>query len=400
MKLCFTELMIGLSYALDYIEGNLIGVQHNHSKRTGYLCALLGSAARLKPEALLDLTCCAVLHDNALSEYVQKEYMDSRFTEGIPRSKLGIHCYIGERNVLDFPFWGNVKGVILYHHENADGSGPFGKKEGDINLYSALIHLADQLDARFHLNSITDKKWDMIQHFLSQNEGILFGTKEIRLFRDNITKKDLENMGDECIEKSLEKLLVYPERDYSPKEIMHISGIFAHIVDYKSTFTCAHSLGLAQKAYTMGDYYGLSEEMKAKLFLSGALHDIGKLAVDTRILEKPERLTDEEFEQVKYHAIATYQILSQVRGMEDICRWASFHHEKLNGCGYPFGHDASVLNKYDRLIGCLDIYQALREDRPYKKGKTHQETMKIMEYMADNNFIDKEITRDLDNVFG
>lgn len=401
MRISFTQLVIELSNALDYVEKELVGVQTNHSKRVAYICALLGKQEGLEDWEVADLAACAVLHDNALSEYLQIEYLSTgQFPEKVGASKLGLHCTIGERNVQGFPFRGNRNNVILYHHENADGTGPFSKKEHEVSFFSSLIHLADQVDARFGLKDMSEVKWDKINRYLEENRGKLFGDREVKLFQRTFTREILENLRDETLDEALRQVLVYVEEDYSPEQIMRISGIFARIVDYKSTFTSMHSMGIAHKAYTMAAFYELDEEMRAKLFLAGALHDIGKLAVDVDILEKPDKLTDEEFEQIQNHAVVTYRILSRIRGMEDICEWASYHHEKLNGKGYPFGYDGSRLSKLDRLMGCLDIYQALREDRPYKKGLAHEKTMDIMKTMVEGGFIDGEITEDIDQVFG
>lgn len=400
MKLCFTELMIELSHALDYVEKELIGVQTHHGKRVAYLCSLLGRYAGLTNKECLDLAACAVLHDNALSEYLQLEYLSTgEMVMEIEPNKIGIHCTIGERNIQGFPFWGDVKNVILYHHENADGSGPFAKMEGEIPFYASLIHLADQVDARFSLRQMNEEKWEKIRNYVMDNTGKLFAHREASLFLEHMNREEMSSLSDDNVDKALHKVLAYVEEDYSPEDVMHISGIFARIVDYKSTFTSLHSMGIAHKAYTMASYYHLSKEMSAKLFLAGALHDIGKLAVDVNILEKMDKLTMEEFDQIKKHALITYEILHRIHGMEDICRWAALHHEKLNGNGYPFGFDGSKLGKYERLIGCLDIYQALREDRPYKKGKSHEETMEILRQMAKNGFVDALITEDIHKVF-
>lgn len=400
MKLCFAELMIALSHALDYVEHELIGVKTHHGKRVAYLCAQMGKAAGLNDKQQLDLVGCAVLHDNALTEYLQAEYLSTgKNITGIQGRKLGIHCTLGERNIKGFPFFGEVRHSILYHHEHADGSGPFSKKESEIPFYAALIHLADQVDGRFNLREMSEEKYQKICDYLNRNKGILFGSRETALFLENMTLEKLEFMADQYIETLLGESLIYIEEDYSPEQLIHIAGIFARIVDYKSTFTSLHSIGIAHKAYTMASYYGYDEEYAARFFLAGALHDIGKLSINVEVLEKAGKLTDEEFRHIKLHALITYQILSKVRGMEEICKWASFHHEKLNGKGYPFGRDSLQLDWNCRLMACLDIYQALREDRPYKKGKPHQETIQIMEQMVQNGFIDKDIVKDMDQLF-
>ena len=84
------------------------------------------------------------------------------------------------------------------------------------------------------------------------------------------------------------------------------------------------------------------------------------MAVGNEILEKPDKLTDDEFSKMKNHAGYTYLILSEVNDFEDIRAWAAFHHEKLNGKGYPFGKTADELNEPERIMACIDIYQAFR----------------------------------------
>ena len=78
---------------------------------------------------------------------------------------------------------------------------------------------------------------------------------------------------------------------------------------------------------------------------------------------------------------------------EDVRDWAAFHHEKLNGKGYPFGKTAAELNEPERIMACIDIYQALTESRPYKQGFSHEKTCDILDDMADKGFIDAGIAQ-------
>ena len=80
--------------------------------------------------------------------------------------------------------------------------------------------------------------------------------------------------------------------------------------------------------------------------------------------------------------------------------WAAFHHEKLNGKGYPFGKTADELNEQERMMACVDIYQALTEDRPYKKGLSHEKTCDILDDMAHKDFIDSDISKTIRECFG
>lgn len=401
MRFCFTELLLALSYALDCVERDLLGVATHHGKRVAYLCVRMGERAGLDTWQLSDLAACAVLHDNALTEYIQAEYLSSgELQPQLRGKKLGIHCSFGERNVKQFPFFGDVENVILYHHENADGSGPFGRKAEEVPFYAALVHLADQVDAAFHLNRLSAEKYEKVAAYLRKHTGRLFAPREVELFFAACSEEALRELSDARIDGALRGALTYFDATYTPSRLMHLAGIFARIIDYKSTFTSLHSMGIAHKAEQMGIFYRYDEETRAKLFLAGAFHDIGKLVVDVKILEKPGALTEDEFEQIKEHARQSWRILSSVRGFEDIARWGALHHEKLDGSGYPFGYQAAQLGFMERLMACLDIYQALREDRPYKKGFTHEKALAILRQMAAAGAIDAGIVEDVDAVFG
>ena len=123
------------------------------------------------------------------------------------------------------------------------------------------------------------------------------------------------------------------------------------------------------------------------MYLAGALHDIGKMAVDNEILEKPDKLTDDEFSKMKNHAGYTYLILSEVNDFEEIRDWAAFHHEKLNGKGYPFGKTAAELNEPERIMAC-------------KKGLSHEKTCEMLDDMAQKGFVDFDISKKIRECFG
>ena len=110
--------------------------------------------------------------------------------------------------------------------------------------------------------------------------------------------------------------------------------------------------------------------------------------------------SDDEFSKMKNHAGYTYLILSEVNDFEEIRDWAAFHHEKLNGKGYPFGKTAAELNEPERIMACIDIYQALTEDRPYKKGLSHEKTCEMLDDMAQKGFVDSDISKKIRECFG
>ncbi|MDR2785766.1 MAG: HD domain-containing protein, partial [Treponema sp.] len=178
--------------------------------------------------------------------------------------------------------------------------------------------------------------------------------------------------------------------------IIKLAGFVTRIIDYKSKFTKTHCIGIAEKARHMSIAYRYSGSLRAQVYLAAALHDIGKLATPTSILEKPGPLTREEFDVIKEHVHLTYKLLKDIDGLENVSVWAFNHHEKLDGSGYYFGKKADELDFNSRLLACLDIYQALTEERPYHAGKDHRATMEILFDMGRRGFLDTGIIRDLD----
>ena len=217
---------------------------------------------------------------------------------------------------------------------------------------------------------------------------------------NSLTYDDLYDMQRTGTIPYLRSHLESHEYDYTDKEIRNICEFFANIVDYKSSVTKKHSLGVADKCYKMAKYYGFDDDKAIRFYFAGAFHDIGKLIINNDILEKPGSLTKEEFERIKNHAKATEMILSSISGLEDITRWASRHHEKLDGTGYTSNVSSSDLSFEDRLLACIDIYQALVEKRSYKDDFKHHDSIEIMRGMARDNKIDGNIVEDINKYFG
>ena len=364
MKLDLNDVLYSLSYALDCVEAEIFGINPYHSERVAYLCIRMGKAYGFTGDDLLNLAASAVLHDNALTEYIairRHQFTHPTDTQtNLPTPRLlKIHCEIGERNVAILPFYDKIKNAILYHHENANGSGPFGIIHVNTPIFAQFIHLADLLDNVFNLTKVDEKMHQDIHDYLDQYDGSFFCHDLVRLCHETFPKAIHTMFHDDEARRLIHNEFPLKSTDYDNQAIIGLSTMFAKVVDYKSHFTCTHSLGIAQKAMSMGKYYGYDDETCTKLYLAGALHDIGKLTISNDILEKPSGLSNDEFEIIKGHAKASWDILSRMSGMEEITAWAAFHHEKLNGKGYPFGKTAKDLNKMERLMGCIDIYQAL-----------------------------------------
>ena len=413
MKLNLTDTLYALSFALDTVQYEMGGISNEHGKHVAFISFLMGKYLNYDNDKLNDLVGLAILHDNAFTEYVREEYNNGELydydviasDDEILKIRNGflnqpMHNIVGEKNISLIPFRTNVKNVILYHHENVDGTGPLHIKEKDTNELAQIIHIADMMDVLFDLKTLNEKEFNEAIIKIKNLEGKLFSKKMVDTLCNCLSFDDILDLQQQGAVPYLKKNLESHIYDYTDQQIKNICQFFAQIIDYKSSVTKNHSLGVADKCYKMAKYYGFDDDKAIRFYFAGAFHDIGKLIISNDILEKPGKLTPLEFETIKNHAKATEMILAGIEGIDDIRRWASRHHEKLDGSGYTSSLGAKELSFEDRLLACIDIYQALLERRSYKGVFSHDDSIDIMKEMADNNKIDKDIVNDIEKYFG
>ncbi len=158
-----------------------------------------------------------------------------------------------------------------------------------------------------------------------------------------------------------------------------IAEAFARVIDAKSPFTARHSERVAEIADGIAEVLGFDDCERRILRRAALLHDIGKLAVSNRILDKPGKLTDEEFEAVQTHPMHTLRILERAPCFAELAELAANHHEKLDGSGYPRSLTAGELDLPMRVLAVADIYEALTADRPYRGPLTDEEALAIID---------------------
>ncbi len=387
------SLIKSIATALDIVEGGLLGASTNHGKRIAVLCAKMGKVLQKNQDEITALAVCAMLHDNALTEYILSEQIGGHRDPAMKK-----HCEFGQRNVDALHFKTNVKDFILYHHERADGNGPFGIREGEGPLEAELITIADSIDAAHHLQRLEPEELPAIREIIAKESGKRYSKKAAQTLLEILDWPTVLSLNDHIIKQTASAVLSPWTVDIQAETIIDLAGFVAKIIDYKSVFTQKHSTQIANKAWFMGKHYKYEPQELAELYLAASIHDLGKLAVPSDILEKPGKLTGEEFDIIKEHVRLTWELLHDIEGFETICRWAVNHHEKLDGSGYPFGKKADELDFNSRLLACLDLYQAISEERPYHPGRNHADTMKILYEMADAGKIDADIVNDLNIV--
>jgi HD-GYP domain-containing protein (c-di-GMP phosphodiesterase class II) len=153
---------------------------------------------------------------------------------------------------------------------------------------------------------------------------------------------------------------------------------FASVIDAKSPFTSRHSTNVARYAAAIATARGASPRYAREVLRAGLLHDLGKLGISNRILDKPGALTDLERATMKDHPKWTWEILRHVPAFAGVAGPAAMHHERMDGAGYPWGLGDDVLDETARTLAVADVYEALTANRPYRVGMTAEKALGIM----------------------
>jgi putative nucleotidyltransferase with HDIG domain len=170
--------------------------------------------------------------------------------------------------------------------------------------------------------------------------------------------------------------------DSSEATLDRICRTFSEVIDAKTPFACQHSMGVAETAVFLARMLGLPDSEVKVLHRAALLHDIGKLGVSNSILEKPGKLTGEEWVELRKHAFYSYAILKRVPGFGELSEIAGSHHEKLDGSGYFRGLKAEQLSLPTRILVIADIYDALSSKRPYRDALPPGLAFQIMKKQA------------------
>lgn len=160
----------------------------------------------------------------------------------------------------------------------------------------------------------------------------------------------------------------------------------------KDEYLLEHSVAVSVYITLFARYLKLNRKIIEQLAIGAFLHDIGKIKIPDEILNKPGKLTDEEFTVMKTHANHSIDIIKKTPGISKLAlEVAALHHEKLDGNGYPFNVPGEKISKYGRMIAICDIFDALTATRVYKKGFSHNKAFAILRELGQKNHLDAKL---------
>ncbi len=190
---------------------------------------------------------------------------------------------------------------------------------------------------------------------------------------------DFNKRLQEEVELATAKLI---QREHEALEVL------SNTAEYKDPETASHIARVAHYSRMLAEKHGLDKPEQEIIFYSSPLHDIGKVGTNDAILLKPGKLTDEEFETMKEHAIIGYNILHKSENpyLAAGAIIAATHHEKYNGRGYPKGLKGEEIHLYGRITAIADVFDALTSERPYKKAWSFEDAMALIEKEKGEHF--------------
>ena len=167
----------------------------------------------------------------------------------------------------------------------------------------------------------------------------------------------------------------------------------ARAVDAKSPYTAGHSDRVTQYALALAGRLGLGEGDLDRLRRGGPLHDVGKISTPDAILDKPGRLTPEEFVVVKRHPADGARIVEPLRSAQDVIPLIRWHHERTDGKGYPDGLTGEAIPQLVRVLSVADVYDAVASERPYRPAMPHVRCREVMTEDAAGGGLDPDLVR-------
>lgn len=378
------DILAGISSAQDLVSPKL----SNHHQQVAYLSYRLSEHFNLATDQQKDIFLAGLIHD--IGVISSKEMLELIEVESIT---VNHHAFRGAKLFEGFRPLHSAAGIIKFHHipwDNGKGSSYMGE---EIPFASHIIHLADRICGLFRSDrNILTQLPDILSAIRKQTNtvfhpdivDVLFKlSKKEYIWLDLISKFPIKMISD------VRLFNIFIEID----DIVDLTLVFSQIIDFRSRFTASHSAGVAKTAEKLAQLTGFSPYECKMMLVAGYLHDLGKIAISDDILDKPSKLNEDEFNEMRAHTYYTYHLLEPVAQLNTINTWAAYHHEKLDGTGYPFHIAGDNISLGARIMAVADVFTALTENRPYRRGMNFDNTKNVLNNMVASNALDGKIVR-------
>ncbi|WP_085930971.1 HD-GYP domain-containing protein [Desulfosporosinus sp. OT] len=359
-------------------KGLQLTLGQRHGERVAYIAMRLGRNLGLGKRELVHLTVAGLLHDIGALGCFREYHGDPRILEK--------HCLEGALAVEHFPSGVILASAIKYHHETPDTlHAALRAPSEEVPLMARILSLADKIDLKMLRKQHSRQERNEILKWVRDKSGILF-YPEVAIAFEQVAHKEafwLDIEQADLLQIALGLLCgkwhLPATRDLDSGFTLNLAATFADLIDQKSQFTARHSWSVAETVESLARELGWQEDRLREIYVAGLLHDLGKLSIPKKILDKPGALNSDEIDIIRTHTYYTHRLLTEAGFPTRMSEWAAHHHERLDGLGYPFALKGNEIDEGSRLMTIADIFVALTEDRPYRVAMTPGEAFALIQ---------------------
>ncbi len=389
MPTIYAELVRLLSDVVDQV--GLDDTQHG--KRVGYMAYTCARDLPLQNFTLEDVFTAGLLHDIGVSSSQELELLVTELNW----DHAQLHCVDGAERLSELPFLSKFTSIVSHHHHHWAVLRDNSVLPEEEKLITNLIFMVDRVDALLFQYLFQNPGHEALhaREFIYESLDRLSGYFKPELLQLFFEKSSVDGfwfgLTSEYLSSFVNSFSFHNGCDLGEDVENHLCLLLAKVIDAKSPFTAEHSIRVAALAEFLAEQVGLDRSRCRQVQAAGYVHDIGKLHVPDDVLEKPSKLSEYEAMAMRKHGFEGREILKKLSLFSDIADWACQHHELLDGSGYPFQLKGDEIPIETRILTISDIFQALLQERPYRKPMSLNDVITLMSKLVDAGKIDSQI---------
>ncbi|MGD9933869.1 MAG: HD-GYP domain-containing protein [Dehalococcoidia bacterium] len=383
-------LLAPLSTAFDLAEGRPAG----HAQRVAYIGVALAEELGLSQAEVAETFFACLLHDAGMAALGASHGRGRGNDDLVPPAggwgdvirALTVHCDQGDRIARRLGFGENVATAVARHHDCWDGSGPSGQNgNGQMPVIARIVAAADRFECIIDSEPsplVVRRRGPALVRDMSGSEV----DPEVASRLAGLAAKDSFWLGFYDRDMSIGLMAMGADDALSTDGVLELLGAMSDIVDSRNSRELGRGRRVSDLAVKVALASGLTERRAELVRAAALLQDIGTLAVPASVLSKPDILTLDEMMQMQMHPAIARNIVGEIPGMGAIAWWVGCHHERVDGKGYPGMLEGESVPIEAQVIGIAEAYEALTNNRPYRRALAADDAAEVLRGLADTRF--------------